>query len=128
METEHKKGKKEIVKVLELEGHLITVETRNWTLDGNSFYPTLEGALKEMSNRILIMADNIGLMADRIITTQMIQSQNLALTQSSILLTQQNMVLLSDSLSTIAYNLTLGQIIDNAEVRTNTMNVTSLNS
>lgn len=53
METEHKKGKKEIVKVLELEGHLITVETRNWTLDGNSFYPTLEGALKEMSNRIL---------------------------------------------------------------------------
>jgi hypothetical protein len=82
----------------------------------------------EMSNRILIMADNIGLMADRIITTQMIQSQNLALTQSSILLTQQNMVLLSDSLSTIAYNLTLGQIIDNAEVLSNTMNVTSLNS
>lgn len=82
----------------------------------------------EMSNRILIMADNIGLMADRIITTQVIQSQNLALTQSSILLTQQNMVLLSDSLSTIAYNLTLGQIIDNAEVLSNAMNATNLNS
>ncbi len=82
----------------------------------------------EMSNRILIMADNIGLMADRIITTQMIQSQNLALTQSSILLTQQNMVLLSDSLSTVAYNLTLGQIIDNAEVLSNEMNQTTLNS
>ena len=82
----------------------------------------------EMSNRILIMADNIGLMADRIITTQVIQSQNLALTQSSILLTQQNMVLLSDSLSTIAYNLTLGQIIDNAEVLSNEMNQTALNS
>jgi hypothetical protein len=82
----------------------------------------------EMSNRILIMADNIGLMADRIIATQMIQSQNLALTQSSILLTQQNMVLLSDSLSTVAYNLTLGQIIDNAEVLSNEMNLTTLNS
>ncbi len=82
----------------------------------------------EMSNRILIMADNIGLMADRIIATQMIQSQNLALTQSSILLTQQNMVLLSDSLSTITYNLTLGQIIDNAEVLSNVMNETNLNS
>lgn len=82
----------------------------------------------EMSDRILIMADNIGLMADRIIATQMIQSQNLALTQSSILLTQQNMVLLSDSLSTIMYNLTLGQIIDSAEVLSNEMNLTTLNS
>lgn len=82
----------------------------------------------EMSNRILIMSDNIGLMADKIITTQVIQSQNLALTQSSILLTQQNMVLLSDSLSTIMYNLTLGQIIDNTEVLSNAMNATNLNS
>jgi hypothetical protein len=82
----------------------------------------------EMSNRILIMSDNIGLMADRIITTQVIQSQNLALTQSSILLTQQNMVLLSDSLSTIMYNLTLGQIIDRAEILSNEMNQTTLNS
>ena len=82
----------------------------------------------EMADRILIMADNIGLMADRIITTQVIQSQNLALTQSSILLTQQNMVLLSDSLSTITYNLTLGQIIDNTEFLSNEMNQTSLNS
>lgn len=82
----------------------------------------------EMSDRILIMADNIGLMSDRIITTQVIQSQNLALTQNSILITQQNMVLLSDSLSTIMYNLTLGQIIDSAESLSNEMNQTSLNS
>nr|WP_309495871.1 hypothetical protein [Sulfurovum sp.] len=82
----------------------------------------------EMSNRILIMSDNIGLMSDKIITTQMIQSQNLALTQSTILLTQQNMVLLSDSLSTLTYNLTLRQIIDNAEVLSNVMNETDLNS
>ena len=82
----------------------------------------------EMADRILIMADNIGLMADRIITTQMIQNQNIASTQSAILLTQQNMVLLSDSLSTIAYNLTLGQIINNTEFLSNEMNQTSLTS
>ena len=80
----------------------------------------------EMADRILIMSDNIGLMADRIITTQMIQNQNIALTQSSILLTQQNMVLLSDSLSTIAYNLTLGQIINNTDFLSDEMNQTTL--
>jgi hypothetical protein len=80
----------------------------------------------EMADRILVMADNIDLMADRIITTQMIQNQNIALTQSSILLTQQNMVLLSDSLSTIAYNLTLGQIINNTDLLSNEMNQTTL--
>jgi len=82
----------------------------------------------EMSNRILVMADNIGLMADRIITTQLIQNQNIALTQSSILLTQQNMVLLSDSLSTITYNLTLGQIIDQTGLLSDEMNQTNINS
>ena len=79
----------------------------------------------EMADRILIMADNIGLMADRIITTQVLQNQNIALTQSSILLTQQNIVLLSDSLSTITYNVTLGQIIDNTEALSNEMNQTN---
>ncbi|QOY55631.1 hypothetical protein HUE87_05235 [Candidatus Sulfurimonas marisnigri] len=82
----------------------------------------------EMADRILIMADNIGLMADRIITTQVIQSQNLAVTQSSILITQQNMILLSDSLSTIAYNLTLGQIVDDVDVLSIAMQAVSLNS
>jgi hypothetical protein len=82
----------------------------------------------EMADRILIMADNIGLMAERIITTQMIQSQNLAVTQSSILITQQNMVLLSDSFSTIAYNLTLGQIIDDVDALSLAMHAVSLSS
>jgi hypothetical protein len=82
----------------------------------------------EMADRILVMADNIGLMADRIITTQMIQSQNLAVTQSSILVTQQNMVLLSDSLSTIPYNLTLGQIIDDVDALSLAMQAVSLSS
>ncbi len=82
----------------------------------------------EMSDRILIMADNIGLMAERIISTQVIQSQNLAVTQNSVLTTQQNMVLLSDSLSTIAYNLTLGQIIDDMGLLEATMNTVTLDS
>ncbi len=89
---------------------------------------TMADRILEMADRILIMADNIGLMADRIITTQVIQNQNIALTQSSILLTQQNMVLLSDSLSTIIYNVTLGQILDNTEFLSNEMNQTSLTS
>jgi len=82
----------------------------------------------EMSDRILIMADNIGLMADKIISTQLIQSQNLALTQNSILVTQQNMVLLSNSLSTIAYNLSLGQIMDDHNALSATMNGLNLDS
>lgn len=51
--ADKKKKTKEVIKVLELEGHLITVDSRNWILDGNSFYPNLEGALKELSQRIL---------------------------------------------------------------------------
>ncbi len=82
----------------------------------------------EMSDRILIMADNIGNMADAIITTQVIQSENLAVTQNSILITQQNMILLSDSLSTIAYNLSLGQISDDANILSIAMDNVNLNS
>jgi len=82
----------------------------------------------EMSDRILIMADNIDLMADRIIATQVTQSQNVAVTQSSILVTQQNMVLLSDSLSTIAYNLSLGQIIDDENLLVTAMDGVNLES
>lgn len=51
--ADKKKKTKEVTKVLELEGHLITVDSRNWILDGNSFYPNLGGALKELSQRIL---------------------------------------------------------------------------
>ena len=82
----------------------------------------------EMSDRILVMADNIGAMADRILITQQIQNSNIALTQASILTTQQNMVLLSDSLSTITYNLTLGQIVNDTDALSNTMNAVNLNS
>jgi hypothetical protein len=89
---------------------------------------TMANRILEMSDRILIMADNIGLMADRILITQQIQNTNIALTQASILTTQQNMVLLSDSLSTIAYNLTLGQILNDADDLSGALNTMNLDS
>ena len=57
----------------------------------------------EMSDKILVMADNIGLMADRIIITQQIQSDNLALTQASILSTQQNSIALVSVVNSNTY-------------------------
>ena len=70
----------------------------------------MSNRILEMADRILVMADNIGIMADRILLTQQLQNQNVALTQTAMLTTQQNMVALSDSLSSIAYNLTLGLV------------------
>jgi len=45
----------------------------------------------EMADRILDMADKIGEMADRIIETQLIQNENVALTQANILEAQENL-------------------------------------
>jgi len=73
---------------------------------------TMANRILEMADRILIMADNIGSMADRILITQQLQNNNVALTQASILTTMNNMVALSDSFNSIAYNLTLGQLND----------------
>ena len=87
---------------------------------------TMADRILEMADRILVMADNIGAMADRILITQQIQSANVALTQASILTTQQNMVLLSDSFSTIAYNLSLGFIMDDSNVLTQNMSALTL--
>ncbi|MEN8205983.1 MAG: hypothetical protein ABFS24_08220 [Pseudomonadota bacterium] len=57
----------------------------------------------EMADKILVMADNIGIMADRIIQTQLIQSENLAQTQSFLLITQQNIIALASPVNTITY-------------------------
>lgn len=89
---------------------------------------TMADRILEMADRILIMADNIGIMADRILITQQIQNTNIALTQASILTTQENMVLLSDSLSSIAYNLTLGQIVNDADALSGAFNAMNLDS
>jgi hypothetical protein len=74
------------------------------------------------------MADNIGTMAERILITQQIQNSNIALTQTFILTTQQNMVLLSDSVSSIIYNLTLGQIVNDTDTLLSTINAMNINS
>ena len=87
---------------------------------------TMADRILEMADRILVMADNIGAMADRIIITQQLQNANVALTQAAILTTQQNMVAMSDSLSTIMYNLTLGQLSDDTQVLLNQMNAVVL--
>lgn len=68
---------------------------------------TMADRILEMSDKILVMADNIGLMADRIITTQQIQSANLALTQASILATQQNVLALVSTTNSNVYNIDL---------------------
>lgn len=75
----------------------------------------------EMADRILIMAGNIGLMADRILVTQQLQNANIALTQGSLLVTQQNMIALSGSLATIGYNLSLGLLLNDTNLQLNEM-------
>jgi len=89
---------------------------------------TMANRILEMADRILVMADNIGSMANRILLTQQLQNANMALTQASILTTQQNMVVLSDSLSSIAYNLTLGMVVTDANNLTDEMGMVSLTS
>lgn len=75
----------------------------------------------EMADRILVMADNIGLMADRILATQQLQNANIALTQGSLLVTQQNMIALSGSLASIGYNLSLGLLLSDTNLQLNEM-------
>lgn len=87
---------------------------------------TMADRILEMADRILAMADNIGTMAERILITQQIQNSNVALTQGSLLITQQNMVLLSDSISSIIYNLTLAQITSDSNTLLDDMTVVAL--
>jgi hypothetical protein len=75
---------------------------------------TMADRILEMADRILAMADNILLMADRILITQQIQNANIALTQASLLTTQQNMIALSESVSSSIYNLTLGLVVSDS--------------
>jgi len=80
----------------------------------------------EMADKILLMSDNIGAMADRILLTQQIQSTNMALTQASILTTQQNIILLSASIDTSVYNTALGSLINTGNVLSLDMSNTPL--
>lgn len=83
---------------------------------------TMANRILEMADRILLMADNIGDMADRILITQQLQNNNIALTQAAILTTMNNMVALSDSFNSIAYNLSIGLLNDDTQDLVNEMN------
>jgi len=87
---------------------------------------TMADRILEMADRILLMADNIGTMADRIVYTMGLQSANLAFIESAIITTQQNMAQLNASVSTIVYNLTLGQIVNDGGALATDLNATLL--
>ncbi len=77
---------------------------------------TMADRIGEMADKILLMSDNIGLMAERILLTQEIQSQNLLLTQQSILQTQTNMLTLVSVVETATNDLTLDQLVIEGEL------------
>ena len=88
---------------------------------------TMADRILEMANKILVMADNIGLMADRILLTMVLQNSNIALTQSSMLTTQQNMIALSDSFNTLGYNLLLSSVLNDSNILSSSMGSLLLN-
>jgi hypothetical protein len=81
----------------------------------------------EMADNILIMSDNIGLMADRILATQVIQGENIALTQNSILQTQTNVLSLVSVAETASYDLTLETLVSQGELLVARMSMVALN-
>lgn len=87
---------------------------------------TMADRILEMASRILVMADNIGAMADRILLTQQLQNSNILLIQSALLSTQQNMIAMSDSVSSIMYNLTLDQLSSDTQALLDDMNALTL--
>jgi len=80
----------------------------------------------EMADNILIMSDNIGLMADRIVQMQVIQSDNLLLTQNSVLATQTNALSLVAVAETASYDLNLDSLVVDGNVLVAKMLLVSL--
>jgi len=80
----------------------------------------------EMADNILIMSDNIGLMADRIVQMQVIQSDNLLLTQNSVLTTQTNTLALVAVAETASYDLNLDSLVADGNVLVAKMLLVSL--
>jgi len=70
----------------------------------------------EMADNVLIMSDNIGLMADRIIVTQGIQSENMLLTQNTVLQTQTNILALVSVVETASHDLSLDTLIADGNI------------
>lgn len=99
----------------------------NAMLQLSSDIGTMADRILEMADKILVMADNIGLMADRIIETQVIQSQNLALTQASILTTQENILTLVSVVSSDNYSLQISSLLNSGNWLSFDMAATFLN-
>lgn len=53
MTEERKKKGKKTVKILELEGHEVTVDRYNWTVNGELHFNSLDAALQEISTQLL---------------------------------------------------------------------------
>ncbi len=81
----------------------------------------------EMADNILIMSDNIGVMADRILETQVIQSENLTLTQNSVLQTQTNTLAFVSVAETASYDLTLDSLVAEGNLLVAKMTLIELN-
>lgn len=81
----------------------------------------------EMADKILIMSDNIGLMADRILETQVIQNENIALTQNTILATQTNVLTLVSVVESASYELSLDSLITDGNLLVAQMSLVALN-
>lgn len=81
----------------------------------------------EMSDKILVMSDNIGLMADRIIATQVLQNQNVALTTQSVLQTQTNALALVSVIETSSYNVSLANLVVSGNLLAARMSAVALN-
>ncbi|GEM_PF-463862 len=88
---------------------------------------TMADRILEMADKILVMADNIGLMADRIVTTQQLQSANLALTEASILTTQQNALALVKVTDTGTFNPNLQTLLNDGNALVTRMRAVVLN-
>lgn len=76
---------------------------------------TMADRIGTMADNILIMADDIGLMADRILITQQLQSENVALTANSLLQTQTNLLTLVSVIEDSTYDLSLAGLITEGE-------------
>jgi hypothetical protein len=88
---------------------------------------TMADRIGEMADKILTMSDNIGLMADRIIATQQLQNQNVALTTQSILQTQSNALAVVKVVEDSSYQLSLASLITNGNLLAARMTAVVLN-
>ncbi len=82
--------------------------------------------ISEMADKILIMSDNIGLMADRILQTQQLQNENVALTQGSILQTQKNLLALLAVINTDSFNSSLTGLKNSGDLLAQRMEAVTL--